>query len=118
MKDQDWLQEAETIVGSWSVSTPGQKSYGKIHVTNQFLRYNQQGSLGHVKEGARKHLIHVADQEFLAVPYDQIRKVEVAKQLLIFKSLKVTLESGDELEFRFGVMSPQAAADEIARRMS
>ncbi|MEZ5496453.1 MAG: hypothetical protein R3F25_06440 [Gammaproteobacteria bacterium] len=113
MKDNIWLEDGETIVGSWSVSTDGIKSYGKIYVTNKYFRYNQQGSLEQVQQGFRKHLIHVDNQKFLAVPYNEIEKAEIVKQLVIFKNLKLTLKSGESLTFRFGVMSPQNAVDAI-----
>ena len=113
MKDNIWLEDGETIVGSWSVSTDGIKSYGKIYVTNKYFRYNQQGSLEQVQQGFRKHLIHVDNQKFLAVPYNEIEKAEIVKQLVIFKNLKLTLKSGDNLTFRFGVLNPQKAVDAI-----
>jgi hypothetical protein len=117
MKDTTWLHEGEEILGQWSVTTDGQKSYGKIYATNQYFRYNQQGSLGHISEGAQKHLVHVDNHQFLAIPYSQIHKVEIVKQYLIFKILKVSLTSGDSLAFRFGVMSPQSAFDAINRHL-
>ena len=113
MKDNNWLEDDETIDGSWSVSTDGIKSYGKIYVTNKYFRYNQQGSLEQVQQGFRKHLIHVDNQKFLAVPYNEIEKAEIVKQLVIFKNLKLTLKSDDNLTFRFGVLNPQKAVDAI-----
>jgi hypothetical protein len=115
MDDHTWLEEGETVSGHWSVTGEGQQTYGKIYVTNKYLRYNQQGSLGHVSEGTRKHLIHVQDKEFLAIPYNDILTVEIVKHLFIFKTLRVSLTSGDDLSFRFGVMSPEKAVDAINR---
>ncbi len=107
MTDDAWLEKDETILGQWSVSTNGYKSYGKIYLTNKYFRYNQQGSF---REGEE---IHVEDQKFLAIPYDQIRKAEIVKKFFIFKNLRLCLDSGDDLVFRFGVMSPQKALDTI-----
>ena len=113
MKENNWLEENESIIGSWAVSTDGIKSYGKIFVTDKYFRYNQQGSLEQVEQGFRKHLIHVDNQKYLAVPYNEIEKVEIKKHLLIFKNLCLTLNSGESLAFRFGVMSPQKTVDAI-----
>lgn len=115
MNDHTWLEEGETVSGHWSVTGEGQRTHGKIYVTNKYLRYNQQGSLGHVSEGTRKHLVHVQDKAFLAIPYDEITKVEIVKQLVVFKALRVSLKSGDDLSFRFGVMSPRKAFDAVNR---
>lgn len=116
MDDHTWLEEGETVSGHWSVTGEGQRTYGRIYVTSKYLRYNQQGSLGHVSEGTRKHLVHVQDTAFLAIPYDEIAKVEIVKQLVIFKTLRVCLKSGDDVSFRFGVMSPKKAVEAINRQ--
>lgn len=123
MGKQDWLEEGETILGSWSVYVikaiqAGKSCAGKIYVTDRYVRFDSEFVLGHVKEGIRTHLLLVNDGKHLAVPYDQIAKAQVQKQFFIMKNLALNLKSGEEMTFRFGVLSPQKACEAIMQRIT
>ncbi len=120
MSDPNWLEEGETVLGSWSVYvvlalSAGNAFAGKIYVTDKFVRFDSQFQLGNVEDAG---LVLVQDGKLISIPYDQIAKSEIKKQFLVMKNLVLTLKNGDAITFRFGAMSPAKANQAILPRIS
>ncbi|PCJ60859.1 MAG: hypothetical protein COA79_07310 [Planctomycetota bacterium] len=118
MAIQEWLDEGESVIDSWSIyilkAASVNNSAGKIYVTNKNFRFDIQTSMVNSPAG----LMLANDGRHLVVPYSEIAKVELQTQLLIMKNLKLELKSGEVYVFRFGILSPAKAIEEIQKRIN
>jgi hypothetical protein len=106
----------EPILGSWAVfigeQTPnGQKTTGNLHVTERAV-YFEAGLL--LRENAPADLSNrieafVKTDTHMIIPMSQIQDVSITKSFLILKTLNIRLKSGEQVEIRFGAMSPKEA---------
>jgi len=121
----DWLQDNETILGSWAVyvgePTPtSPKITGTLHVTDcrvvfaSTMELPKDAGLGLLS----RHQVYRTKTERWEYPYGQIRKAEIVKKKLFIKSLLLTLDSGDQADFTFGAASPAKALEAIRTRLA
>jgi hypothetical protein len=117
------LEGGERIIGTWSVYVGEQgvntaKISGKLYVTDTNFYF--QGGL-HLQENAAAAIgqgvkAFAQSAERVKIPLSEIARVQILKQMLILKSLQITLRSGEQKVFHFGVMSPKKAATAICSR--
>ncbi len=127
---EPWLEEGETIAGSWSVfmgdpSPNSAKTTGKIFVTDRYVRFqaglaleaNAASKISEVYFHPRRDKPFEKANDHVAIPFGDIAGAEIVKKGFLQKALLLKLKSGSELEFQFGAMSPQKALDGIKAKL-
>jgi len=121
---EEWLEQGEDIVGSWSVflgdpRPNSEKITGKLHVTDRYVRFQAGLSLEEnaASQLARRIKAYEKLKDHVAIPFSEIAEAKIVKKSFFQKALYLKLKSGDELEFQFGAMSPQKALDGITAKL-
>ena len=121
---EEWLEQEEEIVGSWSVflgdpRPNSEKIAGKLHVTNRYVRFQAGISLQENAASLLTRRIKAYEKmnDHAAIPFSEIGEAKIVKKSLFQKALYIKLKSGDEFEFQFGAMSPQKALDGITAKL-
>lgn len=95
---------------------------GDLMITNQGIAFKSQADLksdsikiaGGILFGTGPYQIYAKNNDFdLLIPNDQIANVEIQKKMIVMKNLVVTTKNKEEIIFRFGMLSPQKALDQI-----
>jgi hypothetical protein len=119
----EWLLENENVLGDWAVyigeaSPNSPKITGRLHVTDRRVVFTAGLDLAE-NAGAEIMLRRKAfaeTDELRIYPFNQIHKAEIIKKKLILKSLLLTLNTGEQIDFQFGAASPAKALDLIRTR--
>jgi len=119
----EWLQPGETEVGSWAVyigeeGPMSAKVTGKIHITNLNVHFAAGLSLEKnaatlITQLRRHHQAFEKSDQHLTIPFAEIAGGDIVKKGFLLKSLVLKLNTGEELPFHFGAMSPQKALDAL-----
>jgi len=127
----DWLEAGENMIGDWKVflgdPTPNSpKIAGTLYVTDKSVIFaaelaldeNAAAKIGGLRHyGIRRQSRGPApfaemNQQF-TIPLGDIQQAEMVKKKLVLKSLLVTMKSGDQYDFNFGMASPAKAVEAI-----
>lgn len=113
------------LIADWHVYIFADKNMfaGKLAVYDKGVGFRSHDDLksdATAIAGALTFGVGVAKKNYrdFTLSYDEIASVEVKKQLLIMQNLVITTKVGDQLTFRFGVLSPKKAVAEIQMRIS
>jgi len=116
----DLLEEDEIIEGDWAVHVVfpfhREEFYsGELFMTNKHFHFNSKYGFGKEKHEIEEHFRVVDHDKHIVIEYDQIKNIEIKKTAILMNNLVVTLNSGEEVTFRFGFMSANKAL-EVAQK--
>lgn len=112
------LEQGEQKIGTWTINylPPGGGKYtGPLLVTNKRLLYEAKfdTSLKGFLEEA--FFYKFGSEDFIVIPKERIKKVEVKKSFLSKKVL-LTLDNGQEHTFDYGMLSVDKLAEAIQQK--
>ncbi len=122
--EMEWFLNNEKVLGNWAVyigeaSPNSPKITGRLYITDRRVVFTAGLELAENAGAyiARRRRAFAESDQLQAFALEQIQAAEIVKKKLILRSLRLTLKSGEQVEFQFGAASPAKALKIIRVRL-